>query len=274
MASASTITRPCDPRRRLHDLVRPHHALFVGQRSGSCFVRPATAHQALSERFEPAAEGVSEHVRRCSLVATTSAAPGTRGHPAAAAQRSAITTVHADVLSNDLFILQALRRIGPLTVLSQVGTLSIDARLATPGRCQRAATGVANPPPLLGATLGTLLPDWCSDLGRSKGGGFQPSSGRRGGKPPAVAVRIGDSVFALSGNHSRKSCSMAARYGETPVVEQGTADYCAGCAFERRARCSRLPTALLGIVEAADFENRADELRDPEATREHCHRDR
>jgi len=36
------------------------------------------------------------------------------------------TTVHADVLGDDLFILKALRRIGPLTVAIECGSYSID----------------------------------------------------------------------------------------------------------------------------------------------------
>ncbi len=50
-----------------------------------------------------------------------------------AALRRAITTVHADVLCDDLFILQTLRRMGPLTVSSHVGTFSVDVHLITPG---------------------------------------------------------------------------------------------------------------------------------------------
>jgi GNAT superfamily N-acetyltransferase len=41
-----------------------------------------------------------------------------------------VTTVHADVLCDDLFILQALRRIGPLTVSIESGTYSIDVDIS------------------------------------------------------------------------------------------------------------------------------------------------
>jgi N-acetylglutamate synthase-like GNAT family acetyltransferase len=40
------------------------------------------------------------------------------------------TTLHADVLGDDLFILQFLRRIGPLTVAIDSGTFSIDIGLS------------------------------------------------------------------------------------------------------------------------------------------------
>jgi len=42
-------------------------------------------------------------------------------------------TVHADVLGDDLFILQVLRRIGPLTVSIESGTYSIDIDISRQG---------------------------------------------------------------------------------------------------------------------------------------------
>jgi GNAT superfamily N-acetyltransferase len=42
------------------------------------------------------------------------------------ARAKGATTVHADVLGDDLFILKALRRIGPLTVAVECGSYSID----------------------------------------------------------------------------------------------------------------------------------------------------
>jgi GNAT superfamily N-acetyltransferase len=40
-----------------------------------------------------------------------------------------VTTVHAEVLGDDQFILEALRRIGPLTVAIESGSLSVDIDL-------------------------------------------------------------------------------------------------------------------------------------------------
>jgi hypothetical protein len=40
-----------------------------------------------------------------------------------------VTTVHAEVLADDQFILEALRRIGPLTVTIESGSLSVDIDL-------------------------------------------------------------------------------------------------------------------------------------------------
>jgi GNAT superfamily N-acetyltransferase len=42
------------------------------------------------------------------------------------ARARGVATVHADVLGDDLFILQGLRRIGPVTVSSEFGIYSID----------------------------------------------------------------------------------------------------------------------------------------------------
>jgi GNAT superfamily N-acetyltransferase len=42
---------------------------------------------------------------------------------------SGVTTVHADVLSDDRYILETLRRLGPLTVSSEPGVHSIDLDL-------------------------------------------------------------------------------------------------------------------------------------------------
>jgi GNAT superfamily N-acetyltransferase len=42
------------------------------------------------------------------------------------ARAKGTTTVHADVLGDDLFILEALRRIGPLTVSIEFGSYAVD----------------------------------------------------------------------------------------------------------------------------------------------------
>jgi ribosomal protein S18 acetylase RimI-like enzyme len=47
----------------------------------------------------------------------------------ASAQAKAVSIVHADVLSDDLFILKSLRRIGPLTTSIERGIWSIDIPL-------------------------------------------------------------------------------------------------------------------------------------------------
>jgi hypothetical protein len=44
-----------------------------------------------------------------------------------------VSTVHADVLGDDLFILEALRRIGPLTVSIDSGSFSIDIDISRQG---------------------------------------------------------------------------------------------------------------------------------------------
>jgi GNAT superfamily N-acetyltransferase len=44
-----------------------------------------------------------------------------------------VTTVHADVLGDDRFIVQALRRIGPASVSVHCGTFSVDMDLGTAG---------------------------------------------------------------------------------------------------------------------------------------------
>lgn len=45
------------------------------------------------------------------------------------ARARGLSTVHADVLGDDLFILEALRRIGPLTVAIEFGSYSIDIEM-------------------------------------------------------------------------------------------------------------------------------------------------
>jgi N-acetylglutamate synthase-like GNAT family acetyltransferase len=51
----------------------------------------------------------------------------------ASARAKDMTTVHADVLGDDLFILEALRRIGPLTVAIEFGGYSVDIDIGRPG---------------------------------------------------------------------------------------------------------------------------------------------
>jgi len=46
------------------------------------------------------------------------------------ARADGVTTVHAEVLGDDSFILEALRRMGPLTVSVGHGTLAIDVELS------------------------------------------------------------------------------------------------------------------------------------------------
>ena len=57
------------------------------------------------------------------------------------ARSRGVTTVHADVLGDDLFILEALRRIGPLTVAIEFGTYSIDIDIGRHGG-QRSGIGL------------------------------------------------------------------------------------------------------------------------------------
>ena len=57
------------------------------------------------------------------------------------ARSRGVTTVHADVLGADLFILEALRRIGPLTVAIEFGTYSIDIDIGRHGG-QRSGIGL------------------------------------------------------------------------------------------------------------------------------------
>jgi hypothetical protein len=52
------------------------------------------------------------------------------------AREKGVTTVHADVLVDDVFILQALRRISPLRVSTEFGSFSIDMDLSSQP-CQR-----------------------------------------------------------------------------------------------------------------------------------------
>lgn len=54
------------------------------------------------------------------------------------ARAKGLTTLHADVLSDDKFILRGLRRIGPLTGSVELGTISVDIDLA--GTHRRRAT--------------------------------------------------------------------------------------------------------------------------------------
>jgi hypothetical protein len=49
------------------------------------------------------------------------------------ARARGVATVHADVLGDDRFILQPLRRIGPLTVSIEFGTYSIDLDIRRQG---------------------------------------------------------------------------------------------------------------------------------------------
>ena len=46
------------------------------------------------------------------------------------ARSTGVTSVHADILNEDLFILRALRRLGPLTTTFERGTVAIDIDLA------------------------------------------------------------------------------------------------------------------------------------------------
>jgi GNAT superfamily N-acetyltransferase len=50
------------------------------------------------------------------------------------ARARGLSTVHADVLGDDLFILESLRRIGPLTVSIESGSYSIDVELGSEPR--------------------------------------------------------------------------------------------------------------------------------------------
>ena len=50
------------------------------------------------------------------------------------ARAMGVMTVHADVLGDDLFILAALRRIGPLSVSIEFGSYSIDIEIRQAGR--------------------------------------------------------------------------------------------------------------------------------------------
>ena len=58
------------------------------------------------------------------------------------ARANGVTTVHADVLGDDRFILEALRRIGPLTVAIESGSYSIDIDI---GRHRAEASGTHRP---------------------------------------------------------------------------------------------------------------------------------
>ena len=49
------------------------------------------------------------------------------------ARARGVTTVHADVLADDVFILRVLRRIGPLTVSIESGSYSVDIDLSRLG---------------------------------------------------------------------------------------------------------------------------------------------
>ena len=58
------------------------------------------------------------------------------------ARANGVITVHADVLGDDLFILEALRRIGPLTVSIEFGCYSIDIEI---GRPRTVPSGISLP---------------------------------------------------------------------------------------------------------------------------------
>jgi N-acetylglutamate synthase-like GNAT family acetyltransferase len=58
------------------------------------------------------------------------------------ARANGVTTVHADVLGDDRFILEALRRIGPLTVAIESGSYSIDIEI---GRHRAEGSGTHRP---------------------------------------------------------------------------------------------------------------------------------
>lgn len=45
-----------------------------------------------------------------------------------------VTTLHADVLSDDAFLLEALGRIGPLSVSMELDAVAVDINIAAPER--------------------------------------------------------------------------------------------------------------------------------------------
>jgi GNAT superfamily N-acetyltransferase len=64
------------------------------------------------------------------------------------ARANGVTTVHADVLGDDRFILRVLRSIGPLKVSIDVGTFSIDIDLSSrPGQASTTGSPSAWEPP-------------------------------------------------------------------------------------------------------------------------------
>lgn len=83
------------------------------------------------------------------------------------ARGKGVTTLHADVLGDDLFILRALRRIGPLTVATECGTLSIDIDLSLQS-CRPARNGLPVLEPAAGGT-GSVHRVQAGELGRLPG---------------------------------------------------------------------------------------------------------
>jgi GNAT superfamily N-acetyltransferase len=61
------------------------------------------------------------------------------------ARANGVDIVHADVLSDDLYIVQALRRVGPLTASIEHGIWSLDVALGCQP-CQTAGTGLLGVP--------------------------------------------------------------------------------------------------------------------------------
>jgi len=84
------------------------------------------------------------------------------------ARGKGMTTVHADVLGDDQFILQVLRRIGPLTVSIEFGSYSVDIDIGGQGN---QPSGKGFPVGLETATGGDrrLGKAWAAGLGRRQG---------------------------------------------------------------------------------------------------------
>src|ERR1700722_19472311 len=61
------------------------------------------------------------------------------------ARARGVSTVHADVLGDDLFILEAVGRIGPLTVSIESGSLSIDIDISRQGSQPSSASAPPTP---------------------------------------------------------------------------------------------------------------------------------
>jgi GNAT superfamily N-acetyltransferase len=72
------------------------------------------------------------------------------------ARAEGVATVHADVLGDDRFILEALRRIGPLTVAIESGSYSIDIEI---GRRGGQPSGIHRPDGLETANAGRRRSD-------------------------------------------------------------------------------------------------------------------